>query len=250
MKKLTLILSSILLVSFSLAHTSYSGIVKSKQPNNPNGVEINIHSDVDVYGVQFDLSYDADKLSLDKEGIVSLVDAVSVYAKVIEPGTARVIMFSMQGDKVMNSSDDLASIIDVEFEATNSFSNGETTVSLSNLILAGANGVGIECQSNSNFDLNFGLPTETSLDKNYPNPFNPSTSIPFQLKEAGYVSLKVYDMSGSLIKTLASDYRDAGSYEVIWNGLNNDGQQVASGQYILQMSAPNYSNTLQMTFLK
>jgi len=250
MKKLTLILSSILLVSFSLTHTSYSGIIKSKQPNNPNGVEINIHSDVDVYGVQFDLSYDADKLSLDKEGIVSLVDAVSVYAKVIEPGTARVIMFSMQGDKVMSSSDDLASIIDVEFEATNSFSNGETTVSLSNLILAGANGVGIECQSNSNFDLNFGLPTETSLDKNYPNPFNPSTSIPFQLKEAGYVSLKVYDMSGSLIKTLASDYRDAGSYEVIWNGLNNDGQQVASGQYILQMSAPNYSNTLQMTFLK
>ena len=243
MKKLTLILSSILLVSFSLTHTSYSGIIKSKQPNNPNGVEINIHSDVDIYGVQFDLSYDADKLSLDKEGIVSLVDAVSVYAKVIEPGTARVIMFSMQGDKVMSSSDDLASIIDVEFEATNSFSNGETTVSLSNLILAGANGVGIECQSNSNFDLNFGLPTETSLDKNYPNPFNPSTSIPFQLKEAGYVSLKVYDMSGSLIKTLASDYRDAGSYEVIWNGLNNDGQQVASGQYKLKMSAPNYSNT-------
>ena len=55
---------------------------------------------------------------------------------------------------------------------------------------------------------------------------------------------------GSLVKTLASDYRDAGSYEVIWNGLNNDGQQVASGQYILKMSAPSYSNTLQMTFLK
>ena len=63
-----------------MSHTSYSGIVKSKQPNNPNGVEINIHSDVDVYGVQFDLSYDSDKLFLDKEAIVSLVDAISVYA--------------------------------------------------------------------------------------------------------------------------------------------------------------------------
>ena len=250
MKKLTLILSGILLVSFGLSHTSYSGIVKSKQPNNPNGVEINIHSDVDVYGVQFDLSYDSDKLSLDKDDIVSLVDAINVYAKVIEPGTARVIMFSMQGDKVMDSSDDLSSIIDIEFESTNNFSNGETTVSISNLILAGANGIAIEANSNSNYELNVGLPTETSLEKNYPNPFNPSTSIPFQLKEAGFVSLKVYDMSGSLIKTLAADYKDAGSYEVIWNGLNNDGQQVASGQYILQMSAPNYSNTLQMTFLK
>jgi len=57
-------------------------------------------------------------------------------------------------------------------------------------------------------------------------------------------------MSGSLVKTLTSDYKEAGSYKVIWNGLNNDGQQVASGQYILKMSAPNYSNTLQMTFIK
>ena len=246
MKKFTLILSSILLISAGLS-SSYSSITKS---SNLNAIEVNLHSDVDVYGVQFDLSYNSNELSLVKDNIVSLVESVSVYSKVIEPGMARVIMFSMQGDKIMNSSDDLSSIIDIQFQSTNNFSNGETTVSLSNLILAGANGVGIDAQSNSNYELNVGLPTETSLEKNYPNPFNPSTSIPFQLKEAGYVSLKVYDMSGSLIKTLASETKDAGSYEVIWNGLNNDGQQVASGQYILQMSAPNYSNTLQMTFLK
>ena len=250
MKKLTLLVSSLLFLSLSLSHTSYSGLLKSNQPNNPNGVEVSIHSDVDVYGVQFDLTYDANSLSLTKEDIVSLIDPVSVYAKVIEPGLARIIMFSMQGDILVDADNDLSSIIDIKFASTNSFSNGETNVAISNLILAGANGVGIECQSNSNYDLNIGLPTETSLEKNYPNPFNPSTSIPFQLKEAGFVSLKVYDMSGSIVKTLAADFRDAGTYEIIWNGLNNDGQQVASGQYLLQMSAPNYSNTLQMTFLK
>ena len=246
MKKLTLLLSSVLLISAGLS-TSYSSITKS---DNLNAVEINLHSDVDIYGVQFDLTYNSNELSLVKDDIVSLVESVSVYSKVIEPGMARVIMFSMQGDKIMDSSDDLSSIIDIQFQSTNNFSNGETTVSLSNLILAGINGTAVEAPSNSNYDLNVGLPTETSLEKNYPNPFNPSTSIPFQLKEAGYVSLKVYDMSGSLVKTLASETKDAGSYEVIWNGLNNDGQQVASGQYILQMSAPNYSNTLQMTFIK
>ena len=246
MKKLTLLLSSVLLLSAGLS-TSYSSITKS---DNLNAVEINLHSDVDIYGVQFDLTYNSNELSLVKDDIVSLVESVSVYSKVIEPGMARVIMFSMQGDKIMDSSDDLSSIIDIQFQSTNNFSNGETSISLSNLILAGVNGTAVEAPSNSNYDLNVGLPTETSLEKNYPNPFNPSTSIPFQLKEAGYVSLKVYDMSGSLVKTLASETKDAGSYEVIWNGLNNDGQQVASGQYILQMSAPNYSNTLQMTFLK
>ena len=246
MKKLTLILSSVLLISAGLS-TSYSSITKS---DNLNAVEINLHSDVDIYGVQFDLTYNSNELSLVKDDIVSLVESVSVYSKVIEPGMARVIMFSMQGDKIMDSSDDLSSIIDIQFQSTNNFSNGETTVSLSDLILAGVNGTAVEGPSNSHYDLNVGLPTETSLENNYPNPFNPSTSIPFQLKEAGYVSLKVYDMNGSLVKTLASETKDAGSYEVIWNGLNNDGQQVASGQYILQMSAPNYSNTLQMTFLK
>ena len=251
MKKLTLIVSSLLLVSLGLSHTSYSGIVKSKQPNNSTGIEINIHSDVDVYGVQFDLSYDSDNLLLkSKDNIKSLVESVTVYSKIIEPGMARVIMFSMQGDKIFSSSDDISSIIDVEFDTVVNNFKGEATVSISNLILAGANGVAIEAESSSNGVVVAGIPTETSLEKNYPNPFNPSTTIPVKLSEAGYISLKIYDMSGSLVKTLASDYRDAGSYDVIWNGLNNDGQKVASGQYILQMSAPNYNKTQQMTFLK
>ena len=250
MKKVTLLITGLLVVSLGFSHTSYSGIEKSKSENNPTGVEVNVHSDIDVYGVQFDLSYDSNMLTLSSDNIISLVDPVNVYAKVIEPGKARVIMFSMQGDKIIDTNSDTASIIDIQFEALSEFSLGQSTVSLSKLILAGVNGIAIDCKTTSNFDLNIGLPTETSLSKNYPNPFNPSTSVPFNLKEAGYVSLKVYDMSGSLVKTLASDYREAGSYEVIWNGLNNDSQQVASGQYILQMNAPSFSNTLQMTFLK
>ena len=252
MKKLTIILSGLLMMSLGFSHASFSGIVKSNSENNPNGVEINIHSDVDVYGVQFDLSYDNNLLSLSKDDIVSLIDLIDVYAKVFEgDAMARVIMFSMQGDRILDaSSDNLASILDVKFETLSNFSNGEANISISNLILAGVNGTAIECETNSSYDLDFGVPTETSLNMNYPNPFNPSTNIPFDLREDGYVSLKVYDMNGSLVKTLASDYRKAGSYEIIWNGVNNDGQKVASGQYIVQMSAPNYSNTLQMTFLK
>ena len=243
MKKLTLFL---LVMSLGLAHTAYSGIEKSKSPDNPNGVEINIHSDLDLYGVQFDLNYDSELLSLSSDDITSLVNNMNVYSKVIEPGIARVIMFSMQGERIMLGSENLA-IIDIKFDAPYS---GQANVSISDLILAGENGLKIDGDCCSDYNLNAGMPLETSLNKNYPNPFNPSTTIPFQINQNGYVSLKVYDMSGSLVKTLVSDYRDAGTYEIVWNGLNNDGQQVASGQYILQMSAPEYTNTLQMTFIK
>ena len=244
MKKLTLLL---LTLSLGLSHSSYSGIIKSQEDNNPNAVEITIHSDVDIYGVQFDLDYDQSLLTLSEDQISSLVNSADVYSKVIEPGKARVIMFSMQGDKIMSSSDNLASIINISFDTVEGISNAN--VSISNLILAGANGISVDCEKEASFDLNF-MPQETSLEKNYPNPFNPSTTIPFNITQAGNVALNVYDMSGSLVKTLTSDYKEAGSYKVIWNGLNNDGQQVASGQYILKMSAPNYTNTLQMTFIK
>ena len=244
MKKLTLL---ILMLSLGLSHTSYSGIIKSNQDNNPNAVEITIHSDVDIYGVQFDLDYDSNLLSLSEGQITSLVNSADVYSKVIEPGKARVIMFSMQGDKIMSSSNDVASVMNISFDTMNGIS--DANIAISNLILAGANGVSVDCKKESSYDINF-MPEETSLEKNYPNPFNPSTTIPFNITQAGNVTLNVYDMSGSLVKTLASDYKESGSYKVIWNGLNNDGQQVASGQYILKMSAPNYSNTLQMTFIK
>ncbi len=244
MKKLTLL---IVMLSLGLSHTSFSGIVKSKEANNPNAVEVTIHSDVDIYGVQFDLNYDQNLLSTSEGQISSLVNAAEVYSKIIEPGKARVIMFSMQGDKIMNSSDDVSSVINISFDTMDGIS--DANIAVSNLILAGANGVSVDCEKESSYDINF-MPEETSLEMNYPNPFNPSTTIPFNITQAGNVLLNVYDMSGSLVKTLASDYREAGSYKVIWNGLNNDGQQVASGQYILKMSAPNYSNTLQMTFIK
>ena len=57
-------------------------------------------------------------------------------------------------------------------------------------------------------------------------------------------------MSGSLVKTLSSGHKELGTYSVMWNGLNNNGQQVASGQYILKMSAPSFTATKHTTLVK
>jgi flagellar hook assembly protein FlgD len=60
----------------------------------------------------------------------------------------------------------------------------------------------------------------------------------------------VYDLNGAEVKTLVSENVSAGSYQVVWNGLNNTGQNVASGRYIVKMSAPGFSDTITMTLLK
>jgi len=80
------------------------------------------------------------------------------------------------------------------------------------------------------------LPIITKIGRNYPNPFNPVTTIPFSLSKPGNVRLSVWDVSGKLIIVLEDKYLSAGNHTVQWNGTNLYGNQVSSGVYILKLS--------------
>lgn len=88
------------------------------------------------------------------------------------------------------------------------------------------------------------------LAQNYPNPFNPTTSIQYTLSGAAEVNLSVYDMKGRLVNTLVADHREAGAYTADWNGLDAQGNSVASGVYIYTMRANGVTLSKQMTYLK
>ncbi len=94
------------------------------------------------------------------------------------------------------------------------------------------------------------IPAATSLSDNFPNPFNPSTRVRFGLKEKGHVSLRIYDVSGRLVRILIDDIRDAGSYEAVWDGANDEGRATASGIYFCRMEAVDYERTLKMVLLR
>ncbi|MBK9471827.1 MAG: T9SS type A sorting domain-containing protein [bacterium] len=83
-----------------------------------------------------------------------------------------------------------------------------------------------------------------------PNPFNPITTVTFDLPQPGRVRLAVFDPSGRLVRSLVDEERVAGSHEVIWNGLSDHGQQVASGVYVCRMEAGPFRETRRMTLLK
>ena len=94
------------------------------------------------------------------------------------------------------------------------------------------------------------IPAVTSLTDNFPNPFNPSTRLKFSLSKKGHVSMRVYDVSGRLICILVDEVREAGSYEVVWDGANDGGRSTASGIYFCRMEAPGYERTLKMVLLR
>lgn len=81
------------------------------------------------------------------------------------------------------------------------------------------------------------LPTEFALKPNYPNPFNPSTTIAYQLPRASRVQVEIYDLLGQRVRTLVSGARAPGRYQVRWDGTNQLGRPVGSGIYIYRLIA-------------
>ena len=99
------------------------------------------------------------------------------------------------------------------------------------------------------------IPTETELLRNYPNPFNPETWIPYRLAEDAFVTLTIYDGSGQVVRTLDIGYQAASVYEsrskaAYWDGRNDLGESVASGVYFYTLTAGNFSATRKMLILK
>ena len=98
-------------------------------------------------------------------------------------------------------------------------------------------------------------PTETALLPNYPNPFNPETWIPYQLKTPASVHMTIYNLRGTLVRELSLGYQVAGQYTsrtraAYWDGRNTVGEPVASGLYFYTLTAGDFSATRRMVILK
>jgi hypothetical protein len=94
------------------------------------------------------------------------------------------------------------------------------------------------------------LPTSNYLGSNYPNPFNPTTTITYGLAKQERVTVAIYNVNGALVRTLVSDDKPAGWYTVNWDGRDQGGRQVASGIYFSQMRAGSFSDSKKLVLLK
>ena len=93
-------------------------------------------------------------------------------------------------------------------------------------------------------------PDDFKLFSNYPNPFNPETTIVYQIPKSSFVTIKIYNVIGKAVKTLVNTQKNPGRYSVKWDGTNEFGQTVSSGLYIYRMQAGEFSSVEKMLFIK
>jgi len=94
------------------------------------------------------------------------------------------------------------------------------------------------------------LPTETKLGNNYPNPFNPATTVDFSIRDAGYYEVAVYNVIGQQVKTLVEGELESGQHSVVWDGKDASGSDVASGVYFYRLVGSDFESARKMILLK
>jgi hypothetical protein len=104
---------------------------------------------------------------------------------------------------------------------------------------------------------NAGLPNRFELSQNHPNPFNPTTTIPFTVSGSQFMvhsptrtSLVIYNILGQKVRTLVDDEKLPGNYSVVWNGKDDFGKEVASGIYFYQLKTKDFADTKKMVLLR
>jgi uncharacterized delta-60 repeat protein len=97
---------------------------------------------------------------------------------------------------------------------------------------------------------NTATPSRYSLHKNYPNPFNPSTTIAYDIPKQSRVQLTIHDVEGRLVKTIQSRIKEPGRYEDKWSGQDQAGNMVSTGLYFCRLQVDGYNETMKMLYLK
>lgn len=164
--------------------------------------------------------------------------------QIIDPSTTEIIYnYSdvLATDNGMNKIDDYDGdgILDIFY---NGYRGGGATGYFFVMISTGIAVTSVKSENSLNSDY--------ILYPNYPNPFNPTTTIEYTIPKAGNVDINIYDISGQLVKRYNQNHNASGSYSVIWDGKNNYGAKAASGTYFYQIISGDFVSTKKMILLK
>ena len=207
---------------------------------------LNIEYENPIRGIQFELAYDSKQVEIFNPKMVSPNENVIISKQSIEDGKVKIVIFNSKGEEIKS---DNQSYLKIPFEFISS-ENIVSNVMIENVLLAGIDGSLINQNIRTNSSDFKVVPNEFALHQNHPNPFNPNTTISFDLPEESFVNLTVYNLTGKKVLTLKSDNVSAGFHSLDWNGKDEFGNSVASGMYFYRLDTKSFQSTKKMLFLK
>jgi len=256
MKKMLSIISIIALSSFLFAENAELSVCGITDDGAGSVIfDICANSTVDVAGFQFDFGVTSGATELTLTG-ASGGEAAATGFTVSTSALGTVLGFSFTGSTMSaNSQDFLMTSISATYEV-----NDDAVVDFATPVMTGTDtGVSVTTTtvpgdwSSGTLDADSVLPSVYSLTEAYPNPFNPTTTIDYTLRENGNVSIVVYDLMGRIVRELVNEFQfaDGGTtHSVVWNGADNSGNMVSSGIYIYRMISNDFTKSHRITLMK
>ena len=199
-----------------------------------------------IRGMEFELNFNSELVNVQTPRLIEIQNNVMVSSNMTDHDTKKIIVTDMQGGAIEPTNNSYLAI-PVEFKGSN-YDRG--LVQIENIKLAGAKGDLIQYVARSTESEVKLIPHDFSLQQNFPNPFNPSTEIRFDLPKEGHVNLSVYNMAGHKVRSLESGDMQPGYHSIIWDGTNDAGSKVSTGMYFYSIQTNGFQETKKMLFLK
>tara|TARA_Y100000588_G_scaffold393829_1_gene511413 strand:- start:1773 stop:2501 length:729 start_codon:yes stop_codon:yes gene_type:complete len=242
MKKIQLLTIMVLTgaVAFSAQATAHKAKVNFQESlarveSSGSIADLVIDSKEAIHGLQFDIKYNPEEI---KSITPQDISGFEVKYNELSEGVIRGLIFSLQGLQLTEN-------LTFEFENVEGF-NGNSTIEFTDIILAGSKGNNVDAEAQS-YEISFSdRVAKNGMSGAYPNPFNPTTEIKYELKNSGHVEVMIYDATGRLVEELVNSYQESGiSHSVSWNAANQ-----ASGMYFAKMATGDFVQTQKLVLLK
>ena len=237
------------ITEFSGSNGSPALLIESRENEDSSiDVYIAIPETENVWSGRIQFFYD----SKIKIADLSLTDSYadnrqSIYIERIENsiGTAEVVIAPIDGYSLSDWRDQL---IKLNIQSNASGYSGKLTVAYD---FRGKDGEKIESAVQEfEFEIRSNIPKEYQLLNNYPNPFNPSTTIEFDLSVQGDIRLTIYNLLGEVVKTFADQALEPGRHTIVWKGDSNSGVAVSSGIYFYSLRTGNFHSVKKMLLVR
>jgi hypothetical protein len=203
-----------------------------------------------LMGYGFALNYDTDKFEFvsaapaSQDLMTSTGGETPLFLTKNENGTVSVANAVIDGSAISGGGE----IVSLTFKVLREFED-QARFEIAEGLVFDPQRLSNQAVINGQLDLQ-STPTEFALLQNFPNPFNPETTISYNLSESGDVSLQIYNVVGQVVRTLVAERQSAGRYEVRWTGSDDRGVPVSSGIYFYKITAGKNQDVRKLMLLK